>query len=787
MERWNAIDLHMHTCVGITRDKKNDIVNFSYQKFVKVLIDYDLQLCAVTNHNVINFENYIMINYLSKLLNRTILLGIEIDTITDTQLPLHIVAIFSKDFKNNYDVCIHINKLISKKNSELEIVYNSDEIIELLQKYDTILIPHGIKSKGIFKNATEENIMEALKKVKEGFIKVFDSPSNWKLEQIKDFLSSIGEDNLDEFGGVLFSDIRDWDKYEEKFRHFYMNAEPTFKGLIHSITNPTRRLKQNDSININRNYISKIVFSAKDTNNQVLETTINFSNDYNCIIGKSGSGKSLLLNLIKRELTNDNKVDVEYSFAKHTILKIYNENGILLNPDLINVGIGASLYDKIISANATKSNDDTYSIIELISKNFIKREKFNIFLTNYKNNIIKYYKLLKKIKDNNKSITEKMNILNGKIIQKDFLNDIKTFDITIYEDCKITYDNEFINDFSQYNNYITPLRNILFNCKESEKEDILETIKKLETQFNQLSFKINYRNLKEKLKFKKIKIIKDAVEGINGGISKKAELKAKLKNEIPIDIAEIVKLIRENFLNKLESDIINLNINPYDIDDEKIVNKKYKILVKEKLNFDLTNFNIRENPIFNTYGKKTSLENKTIDFTNLKDAKDLINQYIELNLIDENKTGISENFDVSVQILFDKQDVNELNPGTIAKTYISIYFEEEIKNGENSVILFDQIENDVDKPFISDVLKDLIEDTKGHVQLIIVTHDPIVAVNADPTNYIEASRIDNIFSYRNFCPESSLKDELDTIAKNVDGSKDVIKNRYEIYGGESIL
>ena len=232
---------------------------------------------------------------------------------------------------------------------------------------------------------------------------------------------------------------------------------------------------------------------------------------------------------------------------------------------------------------------------------------------------------------------------------------------------------------------------------------------------------------------------------------------------------------------------INLNINPHDINDEKIVNNKYKILVKETLNFDLTNLNVKDNLIFNTYGKKTNLENKTVDFTNPEAAKKLINQYIELNLIDENKVGISDEFDVSVQILFDKQDVNELNPGTIAKTYISIYFEEEIKNGENSVILFDQIENDVDKPFISDVLKDLIEDTKGHVQLIIVTHDPIVAVNADPTNYIEATRINDSFSYRNFCPESSLKDELNTIAKNVDGSKNVIKNRYEIYGGENIL
>ncbi len=156
-------------------------------------------------------------------------------------------------------------------------------------------------------------------------------------------------------------------------------------------------------------------------------------------------------------------------------------------------------------------------------------------------------------------------------------------------------------------------------------------------------------------------------------------------------------------------------------------------------------------------------------------------------MINDNKSGISDDFDVTVQILFDGQDVNELNPGTIAKTYISIYFEEEIKGGKNNVILFDQIENDVDKPFISDVLRELIEDTKGYVQIIIVTHDPIVAVNADPTNYIECIRDKDKFYYRSFCPECDDRDELNTIAKNVDGSKEVIKNRYEIYGGENIL
>ena len=66
---------------------------------------------------------------------------------------------------------------------------------------------------------------------------------------------------------------------------------------------------------------------------------------------------------------------------------------------------------------------------------------------------------------------------------------------------------------------------------------------------------------------------------------------------------------------------------------------------------------------------------------------------------------------------------------------------------------------------------------------LVVTHDPLFA-NADPVNYIEAKKERNIFSYRSFVPESIIKNELETIAENVDGSIGVIKERYEIYKGE---
>ena len=141
--------------------------------------------------------------------------------------------------------------------------------------------------------------------------------------------------------------------------------------------------------------------------------------------------------------------------------------------------------------------------------------------------------------------------------------------------------------------------------------------------------------------------------------------------------------------------------------------------------------------------------------------------------------------DIDVDVYFDNQNVKELNPGDISKKYIKTYFEKELANGINTVILYDQIENDVDKPFISNTLINFIEDMKRKAQIIIVTHDPIVAVNADPTNYIEATKDNNgIIRYRSFKPESTLKDELTTIAKCVDGSKSVIKERYEIYRGD---
>ena len=178
---------------------------------------------------------------------------------------------------------------------------------------------------------------------------------------------------------------------------------------------------------------------------------------------------------------------------------------------------------------------------------------------------------------------------------------------------------------------------------------------------------------------------------------------------------------------------------------------------------------------------------KLYDMTDKSEALNIIKKYLEIGVINNGKITFEDTFKPKVTVLFDEQDVINLNPGDISKKYISLYFKERLLENDNKVILFDQIENDVDKPFINDAIKGLIEDTKGNVQLIIVTHDPIIAVNADPNNYILSIKDnDQNIKYRNFHIESSVNDEIKTISDVVDGSKNVIKRRYEIYKGENV-
>ena len=781
---WIPIDLHMHTMTGITRDGNSDDVKFTYINFIKAIEDFDLKLMATTNHNLFDIPNFIALNYLCSQLNRKILPGIEIDSVLDDSItPLHMVIILKDDFKTNYHFSLFINKKTKDKSDN--VVYGHEEIVKIVKDYDSIIIPHGDKAKGIFKNATEENIKEALKKVREGFIRIFDSPSNWKLEKIKTFLSEINESNLDDFGGVLFSDVRDWSRYKDSFRFFKMNANPSFKGLVHSTSNPTKRFAFETSINYNHNFISQIKFSSKNKNSRIQDTMILLNRGFNCVIGKSGSGKSLLIEILKNELIEINTKLSSYPFITNTNIDIYNENGIRLDPSKINVTLGANLYSKILSAHTKNDSSDIYGIIKLLSSNFVPRKKFNVEKEKMNKKIKEYCNTIDEYKIRKSKIEEMMSSYSSNIDEIRNLKRIKTFSIPLYQNLSYSYKEDDLTEFSKFTEVIDDLKEIVNLYKGKHKSEIDHKIEQLCKHITLANLEMEYINSKEDFENKKRQLLNSVIKQINAKISSQSERKSVLNKTIFDERNKLVKDFVDNYKVNIIIKNMDLSLQIKEFNDVTTINDKYKIKVFESINTDIIlKFDIRENSIFNTHGKKLSLDSKLYNLTKAEDAKIVFNKYIELGLINKDTIPFKSDFDVSVKIEFNGQNISNLNPGDIAKTYISVYFEEEVNKSTNHVVLFDQIENDVDKEFISDTIKTLIENTKGKIQTIIVTHDPIIAVNADPNNYIEAIKNKDEISYRNFCAESDIQDELNNIAKNVDGSKDVIRKRYEIYEGE---
>lgn len=492
--------------------------------------------------------------------------------------------------------------------------------------------------------------------------------------------------------------------------------------------------------------------------------------------------------MIKKELLRNSEENKNYSFAENTEIELFNEDGRRIDSTMINLGIGANLYNKIISASSNDDNYDLYSVISLLNSNFEKEKKFKEFKVEYNKNVKEYVQLIAQINDYNQELITNKNKLFNDIKKLNELKETKIFDVQqINTEVQESYTEENINDFLKCNEEIKNLKESVQIYKGKYSKEIIQLIERLTQKLNLA--KLDMLNIKQndELKNFKIKIINDSIEKINDAKSTKAKEKSKLIKSIPEEREKIIQLVLKLKLNKIVRDNTDLSINKEKINSEKEINKNV-IVIESLPNEVIMNVNEKENELFNTNKYKLKLDkDRSYNMTNKKEAKELIDKYIAIGLLKNDKDIISENLKLNIQIKFDGQDIKKMNPGNIAKKYIQIYFDEQIKNGKNNVVIFDQIENDVDKEFINEVIKDLIGETKGHVQLIIVTHDPIVAVNADPNNYIESLKTDkNRFKYRNFVPESYERDELKTIACNVDGSKDVIRGRYEIYEGEKM-
>jgi hypothetical protein len=280
--------------------------------------------------------------------------GAELDIVnivSDKKHYLHVVFLVSPasnldEFKNKISEFVTTNG---------EPALTIEQLTRLAYENKCILIPHGKKSKN----------RSALKN-----LPMFDN-----ILSIKDFFPILIEDNTQAQRTILESKVRahitsddfEWlanagsistldqgTDFSTVTEPTYIWGEPSFDSLFYcAIIGKDRVLRETD-ISEKSTYVKKIKIINKGG---VLESGIlTFSHGMNSIIGNSGSGKTLLLNLVKLKLTGSNlnnsisTTNADYSeMYKNVEVEIYDNNDQIINPREINVFEGENLYRQIVS------------------------------------------------------------------------------------------------------------------------------------------------------------------------------------------------------------------------------------------------------------------------------------------------------------------------------------------------------------------------------------------------------------------------------------------------------
>ena len=381
-QKWLLCDLHMHSQYSKINKPgdKSRVKDMVASEFVDILNQSGVELFSITDHNYFSDVYYDEIDkYITDNdLNMKIINGVELDAYVElkdgTKDSIHICIYFSDNTDRK-----KLNKVIyslyrDNNDNMLEPLFM--EIINKLTELNTkfIIIPHGDKHKGLFKIIKNLNSEDAVDFYKYSMYKIFNafdvrpgfysvSESFWatnfyektksfdkilsnydddKLENLKSNISNkikddtyeLTEEELEIYRYILdygsyfayftFSDWHNKEDYKPEINNFVFGTlEYGFEAVELATLDPKSRIEQSHDkyIAIPSTLLKKVEFKIKDDKKEIY-----FSPGLNAIVGKRGSGKSLLLSVIKNLVEKDAEDGALNKYKKLEISDIIGQN-----------------------------------------------------------------------------------------------------------------------------------------------------------------------------------------------------------------------------------------------------------------------------------------------------------------------------------------------------------------------------------------------------------------------------------------------------------------------------
>ncbi len=821
---WILLDMHMHSNYSKYKDKRR-VKDMDAQSFVDVMTKNKINLFSITDHNRFNSKLYDEIDKHIKdnNLNLKIINGVECDIKVNiengTEDIVH-MCLYFEDKVNRTKLEETLEELYfdSGKLKKVDFSELLNAIFELKSRF--IIIPHGNKERGLFNkdlikklslgereefhkyamykifNAYDINPsfydknsdkywasnffeksrefnrlmptddVEKIKKVESEISKKFNQKDyvlDSDIQAIYDYLIKYGS----YFAYFSFSDWHNAEPYENNCNNFIFGSlDNAFESFEMATLDPISRIitttPDKYQIEINPSILNKIEFEIDG-----VKKSIELSPGLNTIVGKRGSGKSLLISVI-RNLHDKNDEDGAYKAYKK--LKISN----IVGYDRKNVEISPGSLSSVffLKQEEIKEIFENPDLVQnKITSFFPEVRKLNL---NDISKVVNIGKKIKPIDKNYKSITS--NILSFKkddnymysesellssykVIDKfdkidykleELLSDLEEigFDNSTLMDIKNNFEYEktkYEKMFQLYNNIINHKNSLIkeYNKKRTENDitnkqnlnSIKEAVGKITNNF---TIQLNYLKMK--------KIVKDfKIDNPPVAVIRK-------NNYLFITYYEIPKDINKELENMIISSL-NRGGNFSDI-DKYVMNNNSKELKKGVTCIVDNLIDFEKNDIFIAKKEFYEINNQDYDYINkIKDYEDI-------------KDLVKNGFII---------DLSNGSLGMKSVAYLNILFDL-----EESILVLDQPEDNIDNDYISNYLVPNIKKYKKNKQLIFVTHNPSVAVYGDAFNYIYATNNDGNINYKNYYIEKYT--DKDDLIKILEGGKPSFSNRNQKFG-----
>lgn len=777
-------DLHIHSnqCPKANKELSKITIPEYVDELIDLLCKYpDLEMISFTDHNHICPDLYE--EFQSRECGIAIVPGIEIDMCLENDgVSKHLVVYFDSspldtDFR---PLCDSINSIVAKhqvsSGNPIGIHQLLSELLNLKRRF--VVSPHAFKQG---KRAIDwdwhvdggdaPNVDTFL----DQFFAFWETSGASQIAHVVEYLRAIDRNEKESI--VAFSDSKDFKKLKAYLDqpHQYFDSLPNFSG-IQMVGSELTRIRSNQFFvpdSEQGKYLGSVHIGGQQ---------LQLSPKLNAIIGGRGSGKSVLLDRIALSLNSsrfDDLIETDrFKFLETEIPVISSMSNVELGDgsfqfEYFNQSYVSSLFQskgEAFNKQLEVYFGSAFGQIEEIKTESIRSgygSKFNEMLLGLEpesqDNLIDFVGKYGVDRD------EKLSI---KFDKAPSATEAKKYTSIDYAAMMAKIEASFERDVPE----VIRSEEAILEALRNYKKTVIEAARA--ARLGYINDGYLHRSLEEKLKSKRSQISKaskarqEAIDSFQS-IFKSETLVAKRRTALIRAYFSMHEDMTLNYENQGFAD--GETPNAFMFKKELIVQDplSYLIAVLDDCLLSEVGGNARCNPanIFDyidafRFGDGRYKSGKSADILEQK-LKNFSLHYEEKSSIWYRKNPDSAYEDISTK-----------SPGTRT----NILLEYIVHRNTNVPLLIDQPEDNVDNQTIYGQIKKWFVDLKSARQVIVVTHDANIVINADAENVIVATQKDDgSFYYRFGALEYS--DVLDIASEILDGGVDAVKRRLMKYGG----